>query len=107
MAKRFSGFTVIVDFLILPFCCVASLRWRSTRAYNGSEWMAFEETQQIIQQRLVPLVFPKHLVKLARLCLATTYFIWNRDSYEQEEGAARGSSLSPAIANIFMEAFEE
>ncbi|KAJ8961870.1 hypothetical protein NQ318_021488, partial [Aromia moschata] len=40
-------------------------------------------------------------------CLSTTYFLWNGDFYEQKNGAAMGSPLSPVIANLFMEAFEE
>ncbi|KAJ8940458.1 hypothetical protein NQ318_007159 [Aromia moschata] len=40
-------------------------------------------------------------------CLSTTYFLWNGDFYEQKNGAAVGSPLSPVIANLFMEAFEE
>ena len=44
---------------------------------------------------------------LLRLCLTTTYFAWNGKMYEQTEGAAMGNPLSPVVANIFMEHFEE
>lgn len=66
-----------------------------------------KETLHIIQKPYVPQEFPQHLVELARLCLTTTYFTWNGTVYEQKEGAAMGSLLSPVLANIFMEAFEK
>lgn len=44
--------------------------------------------------------------KLARFGLTTTYFLWNNEYYEQIEGAALESSLSP-LGIIFMEKFEE
>ena len=37
----------------------------------------------------------------------TTYFVYNSEYYEQLEGAAMGSPVSPIVANIFMEHFEE
>jgi hypothetical protein len=46
-------------------------------------------------------------LKLARLCLGSTYFCFNGKMYEQTEGAAMGSPLSPLTANIFMQNFEE
>jgi hypothetical protein len=45
--------------------------------------------------------------KLARLCLGSTYFTFDGKIYEQRNGAAMGSPLSPIAANIFMEYFEE
>ncbi|GJQ81343.1 hypothetical protein Trydic_g20555 [Trypoxylus dichotomus] len=45
-------------------------------------------------------------INLARLCLTSTYFLWNGEFYEQASGAAMGSPPSSIIANIFMEAFE-
>ena len=33
--------------------------------------------------------------------------MWGDQFYEQKEGAAMGNPLSPVIANIFMEHFEE
>ena len=45
--------------------------------------------------------------KLTELCLRTTYFEFEGDIYEQKEGAAMGSPLSPVLANIFIEMFEE
>ena len=44
--------------------------------------------------------------KLTELCLRTTYFEFEGDIYEQKEGAAMGSPLSPVLANIYMEMLE-
>ena len=45
--------------------------------------------------------------RLLHLRLTSTYFMWNGRFYEQEEGAAMGNPLSPVVANIYMEHFEE
>ena len=34
------------------------------------------------------------------------YFLYSDEFFEQREGAAMGSPLSPVVANIFMEKFE-
>ncbi|GJQ85034.1 hypothetical protein Trydic_g3695 [Trypoxylus dichotomus] len=65
-----------------------------------------EETLEIIKQQLISRGLQPDLNNLARHCLTWTYFLWNGEFYEQASGAAMGSSLSPVIANIFMEAFE-
>ena len=44
---------------------------------------------------------------LTKTCLQTTYFQFEDSFYEQVEGAAMGSPLSPVVANLYMEAFEE
>ena len=44
---------------------------------------------------------------LLHLCLTTTYFTYNGNFYTQVEGAAMGSPVSPIVANLFMEHFEE
>ena len=46
------------------------------------------------------------LCALVELCLKSTYFQFCESFYEQVEGAAMGSPLSPIVANIFMEDFE-
>ncbi|GJQ73674.1 hypothetical protein Trydic_g14012 [Trypoxylus dichotomus] len=65
-----------------------------------------EETLEIIKQQLTPKGLQPDLINLARLCLTSTYFLWNGEFYEQASGAAMGSPLSPVIANIFTEASE-
>ena len=44
---------------------------------------------------------------LTELCLCSTYFSFDAMFFEQVEGAAMGSPLSPIVANLYMEAFEE
>ena len=44
---------------------------------------------------------------LLAICLKTTYFLYDGTIYMQVEGAAMGSPVSPIVANLFMEWFEE
>ncbi|XP_071442511.1 uncharacterized protein [Hetaerina americana] len=44
---------------------------------------------------------------MVEYCLRNSYFLWNEGFYEQREGAAMGSPLSPVIANLSMEKSEE
>ena len=48
----------------------------------------------------------RHIIRLLEFCLRSTYFVFQGQHYEQTEGAAMGSPLSPIIANIYMEHFE-
>ena len=48
-----------------------------------------------------------HIIMLLEFCLKNTHFVFQGRFYEQTEGAAMGSPLSPIIANLYMEAFEE
>ena len=48
-----------------------------------------------------------NIIELLGFCLNNTYFMFQEVFYEQTKGAAMGSPISPIIANIFMEAFEE
>ena len=45
--------------------------------------------------------------KLFKHCLTTSYFLYNREYYEQTDGAAMGSPLSPLVANFHTENFEK
>ena len=47
-----------------------------------------------------------HIICLLEFCLRNTYFTFNGRFFEQTEGAAMGSPISPLVANIFMEEFE-
>ena len=47
------------------------------------------------------------ICSLTEICLRSTYFRFKDDFYEQKDGTAMGSPLSPVIANIFMEDFEQ
>ena len=41
------------------------------------------------------------------MCLRSTNFSYGGNFYEQNEGAAMGSPVSAAVANLYMEFFEE
>ena len=47
------------------------------------------------------------ILKLVEFCLTMTYFQYGGKFYQQKDGATIGSPLSPIVANIYMESFEE
>ena len=68
---------------------------------------------QIVKQRLQDSTLPQRtsmsipqITSLLEFCLTCTYFLFQGKFYEQIQGAAMGSPISPLIANIFMEEFE-
>ena len=46
------------------------------------------------------------IIELLGFCLHNTYFSFQNKFYEQVEGVAMGSSISPIVANLYMEHFE-
>ena len=48
----------------------------------------------------------RYITQLLQFCLRSTSFVFQGQHYEQVEGAAMGSPLSPIVANIYMEHFE-
>jgi len=50
---------------------------------------------------------PAEIADLLDFVLRSTYFQYNGSIYEQQEGAAMESPVSPVIANLYMEVFEE
>ena len=48
----------------------------------------------------------KHISCLLEFCLKNTYFSFQGRFYEQTEGAAMGSPISPIVANLFIEDLE-
>ena len=50
---------------------------------------------------------PAQIRDLLAICLNTTYFVFQGVIYTQVEGAAMGSPVSPIVANLYMEWFEE
>ena len=46
------------------------------------------------------------ICELIKLCVTDTYFTFNGHIYKQTFGVAMGSSLSPVLANLYMEFFE-
>ena len=48
----------------------------------------------------------KHISCLLEFCLENTYFSFQSRFYEQTQGAAMGSPISPIVANLFKEDLE-
>ena len=57
-----------------------------------------------LQERMSMTV--KNIICLLEFCLRSTYFTFQNQYYEQVEGAAMGSPISPIVANLYMESFE-
>ena len=53
------------------------------------------------------LLPPERITHLLELCLRTTYFTFRSEFFQQQDGAAMGSPVSPVDANIYMEMFED
>jgi hypothetical protein len=51
--------------------------------------------------------FEEYLLVLFRHTLTSTYICWERQFFEQTDGVAMGSPLSPVVANFFMKDFEK
>ena len=47
-----------------------------------------------------------NIIELLGFCVNNNYFLFQDMFYEQTKGAAMGSPVSPIVANIYMEAFE-
>ena len=71
-------------------------------------------TIPIVKQKLTQdLTLPQRtnmtiqqIVQFLEFCLTNTYFLFQGKYYEQVQGAAMGSPISPLIANLFMEELE-
>ena len=62
------------------------------------------EKDDTLQDRTVLSV--QNIIELLEFCLHNTYFSCQKKFYEQVEGAAMGSLVSPIVANLYMEHFE-
>jgi retron-type reverse transcriptase len=51
--------------------------------------------------------FEDDVLALFKHALTSTHFCFDGQFYEQTDGVAMGSPLSPVIANFFMESFEK
>ena len=47
-----------------------------------------------------------NIIEVLEFCLCNTYFLFWGQFYEQTKGAAKGSPVSPIVANLYMESFE-
>ena len=74
-----------------------------------------DETFAVVRDKLTadPLLEERtcipidYLMEMLTFCVETTHFGMGSDIYRQEEGLTMGSPLSPVLANIYMEYFEE
>ena len=63
------------------------------------------EEEQSLQQ--ITTMSMKNITCLLEFCLKSTYFTYQGKYYEQLDGAAMGYPISPIIANLYVENFEE
>ena len=49
----------------------------------------------------------QNILDLLEFCLCNTNFLFQGQYYEQTQGAAMGSPVSPVLANLYMEFFED
>ena len=49
----------------------------------------------------------QHIIELSGFCLHKTHFLFYNEYYEQMEGKAMGSPVSPIVANVSMEYFKK
>ena len=63
------------------------------------------EKDHTLKERTVLAV--SDIILLLEFCLKNTYFSFQDQFYEQVEGAAMGSPVSPIVANLYMEYLEQ
>ena len=63
------------------------------------------EKDSTLKERTVLTV--EDIIQLLEFCLKNTYFSFQGQFYEQVEGAAMGSPVSPIVANLYMEYSEQ
>ena len=63
------------------------------------------EKDHTLKDRTVLAV--EDIVLLLEFCLKNTYISFQDQFYEQDEGVAMGSPVSPIVANLYMEYFEQ
>ena len=63
-----------------------------------------EQDNTLKERTVLPV---KDIILLLGFCLHNTYFSFHGQFYEHMEGAAMGSPVSPIVANLYMEYFEQ
>ena len=54
----------------------------------------------------ITVLLVQNIIELLGFCLYNTYFSFQNKFYEQVEGVAMGTPISPIVANLYMEYFE-
>ncbi|XP_026317432.1 uncharacterized protein LOC113228374, partial [Hyposmocoma kahamanoa] len=62
---------------------------------------------EIVRRKLREHNMSIEYAELLEHCLTSGYLLWNNEFYLQIDGIAMGSPVSPVVADIFMENFEE
>ena len=70
------------------------------KGYQGSTG----KTLTLKDRTVLPV---EDIILLLEFCLKNTYFSFQGQFYEQVKGAAMGSLVSPIVANLYMEYFEQ
>ena len=68
-------------------------------------WGLRENWRTTLKERTVLPV--EDIILLLEFCLKNTYFSFKGQFYKQVEGVAMGSPVSPIVANLYMEYFEQ
>ena len=63
-----------------------------------------ENNENLPLRTAIPIA---NILEMVQYCISTTYFQFQGTFYKQTAGMAMGSPLSPVMANIYMEWFEE
>ena len=66
-------------------------------------WKHLEEDKDLSNRTSMTV---NHIICLLEFCLKNAYFSFQGRLYEQTEGTAMGSPISPLVANLFMEDLE-
>ncbi|XP_069678727.1 uncharacterized protein dlp [Periplaneta americana] len=85
--------------------CSKSSMYKLAMAGDRGEPMATPVPLKESLELLKPQ-FPPEVIGLFNHTLSSTYFMYKGQYYEQSDGVAMGSPLSPAVANLYMEDFE-
>ncbi|CAK1598351.1 unnamed protein product [Parnassius mnemosyne] len=69
--------------------------------------LPIEDCISIVTRKLEDNNMPTEYAILLKHCLTSGYLLWKEEFYMQVDGVAMGSPVSPVVADIFMEDFEE
>ncbi|CAG4951020.1 unnamed protein product [Parnassius apollo] len=69
--------------------------------------LPIEDCKSIVTRKLEYNNMLAEYSVLLKHCLTSGYLLWKEEFYKQVDGVAMGSPVSPIVADIFMEDFEE